>query len=226
MKNVLLCGGIFHPFDDTSALLADLLRPLGVETVVTQDVAEAVAELDGADLLTINALRWRMMNHEKYVPHRSRWAFEMPERSAERIEAFVESGGGLLAMHTASICFDTWYGYGHLLGGLWRWGATWHPEAGPVEARLLDGHPIVAGLVDFQLRDEVYHDLAVDAQVQRLLEARVPGGAWQTVAWCHEPGEGRVVYDALGHGPESFCCPGHRRFLERSVRWLLGELDP
>jgi type 1 glutamine amidotransferase len=226
MKNVLLSGGIFHPFDDTSALLADLLRPLGVETVVTEDVAEAVAELDGADLLTLNALRWRMMNHDKYAPYRKRWAFEMPERSAARIEAFVEAGGGLLALHTASICFDTWYGYGQLLGGLWRWGATWHPDAGPVHVRARGQHAVVDELGPFELNDEVYHDLALGPNARPLLEARVSGGPWQTVAWCHEPGEGRVVYDALGHGPESFACAEHRRFLERSVRWLLGELEP
>jgi len=34
----------------------------------------------------------------------------------------IEGGGGLLALHTAVICFDDWAGWKALLGGQWRWG--------------------------------------------------------------------------------------------------------
>lgn len=225
MKNVLLSGGIYHPFDETSEALAALYRELGVDSVVTEDVGEAVSELETADLLTINALRWRMQNHEKYLPFRSRWAFELPERSAARVEEFVDSGGGLLALHTASICFDSWYDYRRLLGGVWDWNHSYHPEAGPVEVEVVGDHPVVRGLSGFELTDEVYHHLAIGSDAQPLLRARVPDGEWQTVAWCHGWGDGRVVYNALGHGPESLACPGHRELLRRSMLWIMGELD-
>ncbi len=224
MKNVLLTGGIYHPFAETSAALVSLFEAHGVQSVVTEDVAEAVAELQYADIFTINALRWRMENDEKYAPHRARWAFELPEWAAQQIENFVESGGGLLGMHTASICFDTWYGYRNLLGGTWSWGRTFHPELGPVEARVVSDHPVGQGVPPFRLTDEVYHNLDVAADVDILLDARVPGGDWQTVAWCREWGEGRVVYDALGHGPDSLACVAHRQLLQRSIAWLMGEL--
>jgi type 1 glutamine amidotransferase len=224
MKNVLLTGGIYHPFAETSAALVALYAELGVESVVTENVAEAVAELQYADLFTINALRWRMENDDKYAPHRARWAFELPEAAASQIENFVESGGGLLAMHTASICFDTWYGYRQLLGGRWRWGKTFHPELGPVEVQVVAEHPVTDELSSFELADEVYHDLEVAADAEVLMEARVPGSDWQTVAWCREWGEGRVVYDALGHGSESLACTPHRRLLRQSMLWLMGEI--
>ena len=222
---MLLTGGIYHPFDETSALLAGMYRELGVDSVITEDVAEAIAELDTADLLTINALRWRMENHEKYAPHRKRWAFELPEQWAERIDTFVESGGGLLALHTASICFDTWYGYRQLLGGLWDWSTTFHPDLGPVQVEAMGEHPIVRQVSRFELIDEVYHHLAIGADVEPLLRARVPDGEWQTVAWCHSRGEGRVVYDALGHGPESLECPAHRALLRQGMLWIMGDLE-
>ena len=50
MKNVLLSGGIYHPFDETSEALAALYRELGVDSVVTEDVGEAVSELETAVL--------------------------------------------------------------------------------------------------------------------------------------------------------------------------------
>jgi type 1 glutamine amidotransferase len=127
-------------------------------------------------------------------------------------------------MHTASICFDTWYGFQQLLGGTWSWGRTHHPELGPVEVRSVAEHPVTDGLSRFELADEVYHCLEIQPDVDLLLEARVPGGEWQAVAWCHEWAEGRVVYDALGHGPESLASSPHRRLLRQSMQWLMGEL--
>ncbi|TDJ28905.1 MAG: ThuA domain-containing protein, partial [Gammaproteobacteria bacterium] len=59
-RNVLLTGGINHPFEEASAALVELLNDIGIESVVTTDVDEAVEELATADLFTIYACRWRM----------------------------------------------------------------------------------------------------------------------------------------------------------------------
>jgi len=225
MRNVMLIGGIYHPFDESAPVLAALLAELGIESVITSDVDEAVAELDSADMFTLYALRWRMLNDDKYLPFRRQWEFELPEADAARIQNFVEQGGAMLGLHTASICFDTWYDFPRLLGGVWRWGETHHPEVGEVDVRVVGDHPATRNLSGFTLHDEIYHALAIESGSRILLEGRVPAGPWQPIAWAHEVEAGRVLYSALGHDQESLRCAEHAQFIRQAVTWLVGEQE-
>ncbi|MCZ6616629.1 MAG: ThuA domain-containing protein [Gammaproteobacteria bacterium] len=220
-RNVLLTGGIDHPFEEASTTLVELLNEIGVESVVTTDVAEAVEELATADLFTIYACRWRMLDETPAEPGS---VYELPEQNAETIENFVEDGGSLLGLHTACICFDTWYEYKQLLGGVWRQDRSFHPPHGRVEVRPVDNGPrILEGISAFKLDDEIYHDLDIAPDTRVLLEGRVPDGVWQPIAWTREVGDGRVFYDALGHDGVSLQHPDHARLLRQGVRWLLKE---
>jgi type 1 glutamine amidotransferase len=223
MRNVMLIGGIYHPFEEAAATLAALLAHLHIDSVITSDVDEAVEELASADMFTLYALRWRMLNHEKYVPFRTQWAYELPESHAGRIHDFVEQGGAMLGLHTASICFDTWYEFPQLLGGVWRWDQTFHPPLGRVDVEPVADHPVTKNLAAFQLDDEIYHDLAIAPASTVLLRGRVPDGTWQPISWAHEVGAGRVVYSALGHDGASLSHPDHTQFLTQATHWLMGE---
>jgi type 1 glutamine amidotransferase len=223
MRNIMLIGGIYHPFEEAAPVLAALLAELGIESVITADVDEAVAELETADMFTLYALRWRMLNDEKYVPFLREWAFELPETHAATIQDFVEAGGAMLGLHTASICFDTWYEFPSLLGGAWRWGETFHPPLGNIDVRPAAEHAATRDLDKFSLRDEVYHNLAIENGSQVLLEGRVPDGDWQPISWAHEVADGRVLYSALAHDKVSLECAAHAQFLKQAVSWLVGE---
>jgi len=219
--NVILSGGIYHQFEQTSAALAELWARFGVESLITEDVDEAIAALGGADVFTLNALRWRMLDDEKYVPFREQWAFELSEQSAQTIECFVREGGRLLALHTASICFDTWPRFKTVLGGIWRWKTSFHPDYGPVAIRAVGNHDLNRDEFTFELNDEIYHHLDIGPDSSILLEGCVPGGDWHPIAWAQELDGGRVVYDALGHDPASIADPNHQAFLLRCLEWLL-----
>jgi type 1 glutamine amidotransferase len=223
MRNVMLIGGIYHPFEEAAAALAELLAKQDITSVITSDVDEAVEELDTADMFTLYALRWRMLNHEKYIPFRKQWAYELPESHAARIQDFVEQGGAMLGLHTASICFDTWYDFCQLLGGVWRWEQTFHPPLGPVEIEPVSDHPATRNLQRFALTDEIYHALEIAPDSQILLRGRVPDGTWEPISWAHEVGAGRVVYSALGHDAASVQSPAHATFISQATLWLLGE---
>ncbi|MFM8680364.1 MAG: ThuA domain-containing protein, partial [Alphaproteobacteria bacterium] len=77
--------------------------------------------------------------------------------------------------------------------------------------------PLLAGLPDFELRDEVYGDLELQPGLAPLAHARAAGGAWHPVLWEREVGRGRVVYDALGHDVASLAHPVHRRIVLRAA---------
>lgn len=226
IDHLLVTGGIYHDFDATAAAFATALEPLGIRTtVVADDVDAALRSLkDGAyQLLTVDALRFTMTQNPKYAPLRDQWAFELSSEARESLAAYVREGGALLGLHTASICFDGWDEWPKILGAGWVWGRSSHPPAGNVRVeRAVDGDAIAGDTQPFALFDEVYRGMQVFAQSRPLLRARADAdGEFHPVMWTHEYGTGRVVYDALGHGPDSILEPAHLAILKRAVQWLV-----
>ncbi|MGA0838432.1 MAG: ThuA domain-containing protein [Pseudomonadales bacterium] len=222
-RNLIIHGGIYHPFASTSAVLAAIFDDCGVETDMTEDVEAGLAALADYDLLTINALRWRMLDHPKYLPFRDRYAMTLSDAGRAAIERHLTRGGALLGLHTAAICFGDWPGWGDILGGRWAWGRSFHPPEQQVEVRVAQGaHSICAGIEDFVVTDEIFHHLEPTAAWHALLTARAtPDGAEQSLCWTHEWGAGRVFYDALGHTKSSLLNRSHRQLLAQATRWLL-----
>ncbi len=226
MDHVLIAGGIYHEFEQTSALLAARCAALNLRTQVFLDpetALQALAQSGKCRLLTVNALRFSMTQNEKYAPFRAQWAFNLSLSGRETLTDFVRRGGALLGLHTASICFDSWAGWGSILGAQWVWGQSFHPPTGMVQVESIEPRgTLTQDVPPFQVFDEVYHGLRLDAQARPILRARtVPDGDYQPVMWTHRFGKGRVVYDALGHGVESINEPTHRKILDRAVAWLV-----
>ncbi|GAA3237152.1 hypothetical protein GCM10017691_36030 [Pseudonocardia petroleophila] len=227
MRAVVLSGGLTHDFPATTACLGALLEAEGLEVEVhtgTAGVESALHALPGAALFVVNALRWTMTGAQTPARYRERAAAEGASPSAgarAALDAHLADGGGVLGMHTASLCFDDWPGWGATLGGAWEWGRSQHPPLGPeVTVSVAAEHPLVRGLDAFTLVDEVYGDLRYAPDVTALLTAPQPGGdAAQPLLWARDHGGGRVVYDALGHHPPSYAVPEHREVLRRAVRW-------
>jgi type 1 glutamine amidotransferase len=227
-RAVVYTGGINHPFETAAPALAGVLADAGFDPVVHWQIEDVVGNLrrDASALLVIYALRWGMTQHEKYEPHRAQWALKLPEATGRVLAEHVANGAGLLAIHTASICFDTWPEWRRLLGGVWVWGQSHHPVLGPVEASLDRDHLLTRGLDGFALTDEVYTDLAHEPDIEIAAHARVANdGKWQASVWTHHYGRGRVVYDALGHDAASLTHPVHRRVLQRAALWASGQPD-
>ena len=225
MRAVLLSGGLTHDFPATTACLVDLLAEQGVAADVHTDVDAAFAALPGAALFVVNALRWTMTDEQTPARYRALAAVEGRRVSAVARAALVDhlaGGGGLLGVHTASICFDDWPEWGDVLGGSWVWGHSSHPPIGPeIAVRPAAAHALVDGIDPFELVDEVYGDLALRPDVHGLLSATQPGtdGPARPLLWAREHGGGRVVYDALGHHPPSYEVPAHREIVRRAIRW-------
>ncbi len=221
-----MSGGIFHPFEESSAELARQFERVGIRSDITEDIEaglEALASGTRYELLTVNALRWQMLG-EKYDAYRDQWRFELSPRGRRAITDHVSGGGGLLGLHTASICFDSWVHWGEILGATWVWGKSSHPEFGAVDVRVAGQHSIVHDVADFRVDDEIYHHLDLQADVVPLLSAERDVGA-QPLLWARSFGRGRVVYDALGHDAASIAHPQHVQILKRAALWALARRD-
>ncbi|MFI7692348.1 ThuA domain-containing protein [Nonomuraea sp. NPDC049655] len=215
-RNLILSGGLFHDFAATSAALADVLGEVGVESEITEDIAGALSEPPEVQLITVNALRWQM-GQDRFADLRGEWRFALPAQARTTLLDHLDRGGGLLCVHTAAVCFDDWQSWPRVLGGSWNWPKSHHPPLGWTGVRVHGAaHPIVAGLRDFDLVDEVYSDLDVLPDVRPLASAH-----GQPLVWARPVRRGRVVYDALGHDTRSYDNEIHRALLQRAASWLL-----
>lgn len=226
-SNLLLTGGYFHPFDETGPALADLLGDVGIESELETDLDrgfERLAGSNGFELLTVYALRWRML-HPRFDDERDRWAYEVGDEHREAVRAHLAHGGGLLAVHTAAICFDDWPEWAAIVGGAWNWERSSHPLPRMLEIDVrTDAHPIVSGMGGFEVEDELYSFLDWEPDVEPLMTSPRRGEDQPLLA-ARERFGGRVVYDALGHDMRSLGHPAHQTILRRSALWALGRPD-
>lgn len=227
-RHLLLGGGPLHDFAATTAVVERVAEEQGLRTTTVTEPDEAVALLTDAaaggaepfGLLTVDALRWAMAA-PAYAAQRHEHAYRITDAAAAALDRHVRAGGGLLALHTAVICFDGHPHWKALCGAAWAWGTSAHPPLGPAHVRLTaDGrrHPVTAGVGDFTVDDEVYGFLDEEDGLTPLLTS-AHGGRDHPVVWAREVGAGRVVTDVLGHGPASLEHPAHRRLLAQAMAW-------
>lgn len=219
-RALILSGGIFHDFAATSTWLAERLAGLGAHSEVCEDLEGGLGRIAEFDLLVVNALRWRM-HGEKYDPYRAEHEYSPTVQARRAIVSHLALGRGLLAMHTAVICFDDWPEWGDLLGARWEWGRSFHPALGAVRVDVAwPENPLVAGIQPFAVEDEVYGFLDQRAHLLPLLTS-AHGGQDHPLAWVRNGPGGRVAVDLLGHSVDSLRAPEHALLVERLMRWVL-----
>jgi type 1 glutamine amidotransferase len=221
-SNLILTGGINHDFVDTAHAIADVLADAQFRSTVIDDLSEGFELLASTkfDLITLFALRWRMLDDDKYIPDRARWAYEISERDRHTLAKHVANGGGLLGLHTAAICFDTWPEWPELLGAAWVWRQTFHPPPAELLVRVVGDHALTRGLKDFLVVDELYHNLwSSPTSIPLLFADSAEDGSKQQIAFASATSTGRVVYNALGHDRDSVTTEGHAKFLQRAANW-------
>ncbi|MBW3605886.1 MAG: ThuA domain-containing protein [Actinobacteria bacterium] len=226
--NLLISGGVAHDFTATSRMVADILTEVDIASEITDDVESGLRRLadEPVDLVTVNALRWRMEGAERYAHLSDEWGLSLSDAARAALVGHLDAGRPLLALHAAAICFDDWDHWGFIVGARWDWGRSTHPPVSEAAITVrTDAHPIVAGVDDFEIVDEVYGFMAEQPDIEPLaLSAH--GGRDHPLLWARTlPGGARVVYDALGHDERSLAHPSHRRIVRRAAAWALGRPD-
>jgi type 1 glutamine amidotransferase len=222
MRNLLLSGGPYHDFAASSRLVAGLLDEEDLETDVTEDVEGGLAEASRYDVITFNMLRWRMQG-EMFDGDRAAWAGTLSPAGRDAVLDHLARGRGVLALHTAAICFDDWPGWRDVVGACWDWRRSSHPPPRPSAVTVrTDAHPIVECVHDFEVVDEIYSFLD-DVGVEPLMTAERAAQP-QPLLWAREVGGGRVAYDALGHDERSLTQPSHATIIRRAAAWVTGRI--
>jgi type 1 glutamine amidotransferase len=215
-------GPAFHPVAAQARLIASSLGD-GYDCRLADGTA-AFELLDECDLFVAMGLHWTGMNAE--------WAGNMtytPLTSSHQaaFEAYVASGRPILAHHGGIASYDDWPRYGELLGFAWVWGVTTHSPLGDHTVRVLPtGHPLVAGVDDYTLFDELYYDVRIAPGLAPAVHAAAEwDGAARPMILSAEGGRvrgaGRTAYLANGHDLRAFACPAMAQIWRNAVAWAL-----
>ena len=217
MARILVFSGVgpyadpWHPFGETSAAVAGVLRQDGHDVVVRESEPGALGDLIAFDLLVVNS-GGRTSGMTSQLT--ALWSADH-----RQVEEFHAAGSPILGIHTAVATFPDWPGWSSIIGGRWV-DETFHPEidrATFVPAAGVSVHPVWAGLESVEVFDERYSNLQVFSDATPLVQ-HFSDGDRHTMGWAVGHG---VVYDGLGHDARSYESEGRRHLLLNEVHWLL-----
>jgi hypothetical protein len=131
---------------------------------------------------------------------------------------YVNQGGGLVPVHSASACFGNSDAYIKLIGGAFKA----HGSGEFTTERVRSEHPAVNGVPAVESWDETYvhHKHNPDKTV---LSVRVEGDHREPWTWVRTQGQGRVFYTAWGHDRRTWSNADFQRLLEQGLRWAVGD---
>jgi uncharacterized protein len=217
-----------------SERLRDLARPFldrGMELHYTEDGDDLVERLSGYRVLLVYGDQAAMTAGQE-----------------EALVAWVEAGGGLVTVHSASGSFPGSDSFGRLVGA--RPAAESSeatredPEDDPEDDLAGDSegdseqdvgeeasdlplvgihlvepdHEILVGFEAFESPDR-FRPHAPTTDDRVVLATHDD----EPHTWVRDQGSGRVFYTAWGHGEDTWSHPGFHDLLERGVRWAAGE---
>lgn len=144
------------------------------------------------------------------------------------LQAWVEAGGGLVGVHSASDTEYDWAWYGGVLGAYF----ASHPAVQAADVHIeAPEHPTMAGLPKVWNRTDEWYDFRANPRsgatvLATLDESTYSGGKMgddHPVVWCKPVGKGRFWYTAMGHTKESYSEPLFLAHLKAGVCWAAGQ---
>ena len=180
------------------AILEPVLTPRHIEFTYTESMTNVNTEnLSQFDVLCIYANTTRIS----------------PEQEKAMMD-FVSAGGGLVALHCASFCFQNSTNYIALVGAQFQRHGT-----GVFKETIIDtGHPVMKGLSPIESWDETYVHTKHNTNRIVLAERRDDSGA-EPWTWVRTEGKGRVFYTAWGHDQRTWSNTGFQTLVENGIRW-------
>jgi type 1 glutamine amidotransferase len=98
--------------------------------------------------------------------------------------------------------------------------ASTYRDGQEVDVKILDKkHPVVKGLEDFHLHEEVYGQYRVIPDVHPLISSNHPESD-ELQVWTNTYGKSRIVYIQFGHDNNAYSNPNFRKLLRQAITWV------
>jgi type 1 glutamine amidotransferase len=203
MKKILLVSdGIFHPPFLGRMVLHKTLKSLpDFQFKQIRSMEKLPKNLDDFSALAI------------FIHHPT-----ISEQAISNLEGYVTSGGGVLAIHSATASAKNDDRFTNILGGKFI-------GHGPVESfSVTPVNPeseIFRGIPDFEVTDELYiHELQPDIETHF---TTIYDGQPVPMVWTRQYGQGRVCYACPGHRTDTMHLQEYQEILKRGFAWVSGE---
>ncbi len=139
------------------------------------------------------------------------------------LDEYLKRGGGIVVMHDGMCSNDSEW-FASVVGGAKQHGErNWN--AGVLKIKVEDAaHPIMKGIADFEMNDEMFYRLRVAPGMHVLATTPDPSGAATPQLWTFEktvPGGKpyRAFVSLQGHIHASFDVESYRTVLLRGIAW-------
>lgn len=212
---------------DNRSASVEAIKKLGRENGFEVDASENPSDITEENLKKYHAIILSNTNNETFDTDAQKLAFQR----------YVQAGGGLVGIHSASGSERKWPWFWRALGGKFRR----HPPLQPFDIHVLDTlHPSTIHLGNtWAWQDECYYLDQLNPQVHVLLSADMTTieddkkqeypatnfGNQFPLAWCQETPLGRSWYTALGHKIEYYSNPDYLQHLLGGILWVLDGTD-
>ena len=213
-KILLLLGGVHHDFAGFAAAFGEIVGDANHTITATYD-GDALLRLheDEVDVVAIYTCLGGAQKDGVV-------AEDLTAEQSGALVKWVRDGGGLLALHAATVLREGNQTMPGLIGGRFL---THPPQFDFTVTPLARKHPVTAGVAAFSVHDEFYmQDFDADIAIHMTAEDR---GVVYPMVWTKPAGHGRVVYIAPGHTPSVWATGHYRQLLRQGVDWLTGSLD-
>jgi uncharacterized protein len=170
-------------------------------------------------------------NREKYdvLVFYHMWQ-EITNEQAKVVSDCIRNGKPLIALHHSLCAYDNWPEYCNIIGGKYFHKPTVisgkeYPACSYIhdvhfKVKIADnGHPVTAGLDDFEIFDETYKGYYVEPGVTPLLTTDEQSSN-PIIGWAKKYGKARVVTLQSGHDFPTFENQNFRKLLKQSIEWV------
>ncbi len=211
---LIILGGLYHDFDGFAQAMESLFaaNDWSVEAAYDLDVLTRLDQADYQVVLSYTCLSKNTPEQEIPTPER------LKDEQVQGLTGWVQNGGALLTVHSATVMGESSLELGQLFGGRF----ISHPAPFTFTiAPVFGEHPITEGVQAFDVHDEFYIE-ACEPSVKIHMVALHQGVAYPMV-WSKQEGAGRVAHIAPGHFPEVWKHPLYQRLMIQAVHWLTAE---
>jgi hypothetical protein len=132
---------------------------------------------------------------------------------------FLDDGGGLVVLHSASAAFQNSEEYIKVVGGAFKS----HGLDTFSTVRLEADHPAMMDVPSFESFDETYVHTKHNPVNRTVLEVRREDGHDEPWTWVRPYGNGRVYYTAWGHDERTWSTEGFQKQVVQATRWAAGD---
>lgn len=215
MNILVLAGSMWHPSEMIRRGLADI-------SDYHFDFVEDAKDILTSEMLACYPVILCCKSNNLTGSTDAPWFEEnVTEVMPKEIRAYVEKGGGFLAVH-AGCCFgfsgEENYGYCELIGSRF----VTHPPRCDVRVENFRAHPITDRVAPFSVRDEHYQLTDFAPDVAPLFDTVSETGGRQLGGYTRQLGKGRLCVLTPGHILSVWQNAEYQKLLKNAMEWCGG----